>query len=155
MAEYQTRQREQITKLLALHRGEHLTAKSIRALLAAEALRLQNAEAPEGAPAAAPKVIGTATIYRTLDKLIEAGQVRRYRIEGIGSACYEYIGGEGPEGGIYHCKCRLCGRLIHLECGEMEMLEQHVLREHAFRIDPLHTVRYGTCSECLRRRRHR
>ena len=45
-------------------------------------------------------------------------------------------------------KCELCGRLIHLECDELEELGGHLKAEHGFVINPLRTVFYGLCTDC-------
>lgn len=48
----------------------------------------------------------------------------------------------------YHCKCEKCGRLIHLQCNEVESLKQYMMNRHGFEMDALRTVFYGVCSEC-------
>lgn len=48
----------------------------------------------------------------------------------------------------YHCKCEKCGKLIHLQCNEVESLKQHMMEHHGFEMDSLRTVFYGICSEC-------
>ena len=48
----------------------------------------------------------------------------------------------------YHCKCEKCGKLIHLQCNEVESLKQHMMEHHGFEMDSLRIVFYGICSEC-------
>ena len=45
-------------------------------------------------------------------------------------------------------KCEKCGKLIHLQCNEVESLKQHMMEHHGFEMDSLRTVFYGICSEC-------
>ena len=45
-------------------------------------------------------------------------------------------------------KCSGCGRLIHVECGYLDELAQHVLEHHGFVISPEKTVLYGLCDKC-------
>ncbi len=98
---------------------------------------------------ALPERIGTATIYRQLDKLAARGLVRKYSSDG-GPACYQYVGEDAKNCmQHFHLKCVSCGELIHLECEEMGRLSEHILREHGFRTDPLRSVIYGTCARCL------
>jgi len=100
---------------------------------------------------AMPEKIGTATIYRQLDKLASQGLVRKYVNDG-GPACYQYVGEDAKScTQHFHLKCSSCGELIHLECEEMGRLSEHILREHGFRTDPLRSVLYGTCAECLKK----
>ena len=51
----------------------------------------------------------------------------------------------------YHCKCEKCGKLIHLQCEEVESLKQHMMEHHNFEMDALRTVFYGICSECRKK----
>ena len=98
-----------------------------------------------------PEKIGTATIYRQLDKLAARGLVRKYVSDGD-PACYQYVGEDAKDCmQHFHLKCSSCGALIHLECEEMGRLSEHILREHGFRTDPLRSVLYGTCAECLKK----
>lgn len=97
--------------------------------------------------------IGLTTVYRHLEKLESEGVVVKYVVDENTPACYEYSGHdihEGPEN-CYHCKCTSCGKLIHMHCGEVEKLEQHILRDHGFTVDPRRTVFYGLCNECMQK----
>ena len=95
--------------------------------------------------------MGTTTIYRQLDRLVEEGLVNRYIIDATSPACFEYVGGEHLPGEetCFHCKCEKCGKLIHLHCDELELIQSHLYKEHSFALDPLRTVFYGICSECM------
>ena len=92
--------------------------------------------------------IGRTTVYRQLEELVSAGEVKKYVIDENTSACYEYIGGHACHPESYHMKCERCGKLIHLECDEIAALEAHIAEHHDFRLDPLRTVFYGICREC-------
>lgn len=77
--------------------------------------------------------IGTATIYRQMEKLIEDGLVRKYTLEGEESACYEYVGTSCSQAvPHFHCKCEKCGQLIHLSCDELSSIRKHLLEHHGF-----------------------
>ena len=68
------------------------------------------------------------------------------------SACFEYIGDHGEEyENCYHYKCEKCGKLIHLQCNEIESLKQHMQQHHDFQMDPHRTVFYGICGECSKK----
>lgn len=95
------------------------------------------------------KAVGTATIYRHLDKLVRDGIVAKYVTDNSDSACYEYLdrgGCKKPD--CYHFKCVGCGRLIHVECSEVDHILEHLEQSHGFKIDPVRTVFYGSCSDC-------
>ena len=94
--------------------------------------------------------VGTTTVYRHLEKMVQEGLVAKYVVNGTSSACFEYIGRHEQENTVscYHCKCEKCGKLIHLQCSEVENLKQHMMEHHSFEMDSVRTVFYGICSEC-------
>ncbi|MBQ1538870.1 MAG: transcriptional repressor [Ruminococcus sp.] len=95
------------------------------------------------------KSVGTATIYRHLDKLVRDGVVAKYVTDNTGSACYEYLDvGSCRKADCYHFKCVGCGKLIHLECHEVNNFMTHLEQSHGFKIDPVRTVFYGSCADC-------
>ena len=127
---YQTKQGRILLDYLKRQGSRHVTAQEIAAGL--------------------PEKIGTATIYRQLDKLAGQGQVQKFTNDG-GPACYQFIGEGSSCSQHFHLKCSVCGTLIHLECEEMGRLSEHILREHGFRTDPLRSALYGTCADCLKK----
>ena len=96
--------------------------------------------------------IGQATIYRRLDRLTTEGLVNKYIIDEKSPACYEYIGTDHCKSGhCYHMKCETCGKLIHLNCDEINAFFAHLSEEHGFELDPRRTVFYGICSDCSKK----
>lgn len=95
--------------------------------------------------------IGVTTIYRQLDRMVEAGVVNKYIIDPGTPACYEYTEETktAETEPFFHCLCQVCGGLIHFQCEEIEDLQGHFLKEHHFQIDPFRTVFYGTCENCM------
>ncbi len=136
-AQYKTKQRAELEEYLASTKGSHVTAADICAHFRSR-----------------DKRIGTTTVYRRLEELVSAGEVKKYFIDETSSACFEYIGPGGDPTAecraCYHLKCEKCGRLIHLDCKEITALENHITEHHGFRIDPARTVFYGICEECER-----
>ncbi|MCM1487396.1 MAG: transcriptional repressor [Firmicutes bacterium] len=128
---YKTRQREQILNCLTENKAKHMTADEISGWLKEHKTD-----------------VGKATVYRTLDKLIEEGKARKYICEEGKSACYQYIDDQGECHRHFHLKCVECGKLIHLECDYISDLEQHILKHHSFVVDNTKTVLYGICEEC-------
>lgn len=93
--------------------------------------------------------IGTATVYRQLEKMVDAGLVTKYNIDPNSPACFEFLGkAHHSEEICYHCKCQQCGKLIHMHCDELPGLQKHIREDHGFIIDPMRTVFYGTCADC-------
>ncbi len=130
---YKTRQQELLFSYLREMQGKHFTAEDVRAHFEAKNIS-----------------IGIATIYRQLEKLVNDGKIQKYFIDDHSAACFEYAG-ENCDASEqhFHLKCELCGRLIHLECEELEELGGHLKTEHGFVINPLRTVFYGVCTDCV------
>ena len=135
---YQTRQEKALRQCLASLRGRHATVCDLRDALAARGER-----------------VGRTTVYRRLERLVSAGLARKF-VAGPGEpACFAWAGeGAAAEGG-YHALCEGCGKVVHLECGELDAVGRHLAAEHRFRIDPGRTVLYGTCPSCQRRGRRK
>ena len=129
---YHTKRRAELLAYLEGMQGRHVTVNDIRAYFLA-----QN------------KSIGTATIYRQLDNLLQEGVVNKYTLDESSAACYEYVGsGENCHPVCFHCKCLGCGELIHLRCGELERMGEHLAAHHGFHLDFPRTVLYGRCGKC-------
>ena len=132
-AKYRTHQREELLDYLASVKGEHVTAQDV-------CLHLQS----QGAK------IGTTTVYRQLERMVDEGLVGKYIIDAPSPACFEYIGREahGTERTCFHCKCDVCGKLIHLHCDELSQIGAHLKEHHGFTLNAMRTVFYGTCEDC-------
>lgn len=130
-AGYNTKQKEKLVDFLINNKDKHTTVQEISAYLSTE-----------GSP------LGTATIYRQLDKLVESGVVRKFVIDGKTGACYQYIENEHECREHFHLKCISCGKLIHLNCDHLMSINKHIEEHHGFIIDPSQTVFYGRCADC-------
>ena len=90
-----------------------------------------------------------ASLYRNLDELVEEGSVRKFVIDRNNSACYQIVD-DGNEHNHFHLLCTKCGKLIHLECHEVDHLLKHIESEHNFSIDITKVTLYGVCEECAK-----
>lgn len=131
---YNTKQKEKLLNFLISNKDKHTNVQQISAFLTSE-----------GTP------LGTATIYRQLDRLVEQGKVRKYVIDGKTGACYQYIDGARGCKSHFHLKCVRCDKLIHTNCSVLAELDRHILESHGFTVDPSKTVFYGVCSDCVNR----
>lgn len=132
MADYKTKQRELILSYLQSCPLPHVTAGDI-------VLHLRD----NGAS------VGAATVYRQLERMVEAGIVRKYILET--GACYQYVGSGGNCREHFHLKCLSCGKLLHVDCSFLSTLAPHILEHHGFEVDNYRTVMYGICRECRER----
>lgn len=132
---YQTKQREEILAYLESVGGNHVTVHDICQYFEKDGIS-----------------IGTTTVYRQLERLMEEGLIQKYIIDEKSAACFEYVGKDENchHPVCFHCKCEKCGRLIHLDCKELEGIQEHMLKEHGFALNPFRTVLYGVCEQCAR-----
>ena len=132
-AKYNTRQKQEILNFLESKGPGHFTVADLDMYFKTKGIK-----------------VGTTTIYRQLDKLISEGVVKKYNIDETSSACYEYIGQSDANGcqQMFHLKCEKCGKIIHLECHEVTLFEEHIAEHHGFKVDPMRTVFYGICKDC-------
>ena len=128
---YNTKQKEKLLDYLINNKDKHTNVQEISAYLSADG-----------------SSVGTATIYRQLDKLVESGVVRKYNFDGKTGACYQYIDEHEHCNEHFHLKCTVCGKLIHLECDHLAGVNEHIRSHHGFIVDPSQTVFYGICAEC-------
>ena len=132
-ARYKTKQMTELHTFLQSVQGQHVTVQEIREYFKDREI-----------------AVGTTTIYRHLEKMVKEGLVEKYVVEGTNSACFEYIGESETSDyeSCYPCKCEKCGKLIHIQCDEIECLSRHMTEHHDFQLDPKRTVFYGICNEC-------
>ena len=91
--------------------------------------------------------IGRSTVYRYLEQLAEQGSVRKYQgIQGVTQ--YQHVEDDSRCDGHFHMLCSRCGDLMHVDCGLMGSMAEHLMREHGFRLDPRQTILVGLCQKC-------
>ena len=132
-AQYQTKQRDELLTYLESMSGQHITVNDVCEYFKAKG-----------------KSIGTTTVYRQLEKMVDQGIVTKYVIDAGSPACFEFVGADShhPNGSCYHCKCEVCGKLVHMHCDELPQMQQHIKEHHGFTINPMRTVFYGICESC-------
>lgn len=126
---YKTRQRFVIEEFLKNNADRHITADEICSML---------------------PLVSRSTVYRCLERLQSEGRVRKYVAESGESACYQYVSDDSCKEN-FHLRCEKCQKLIHIECEHLDGLARHILDEHGFKINPLKTVLYGVCEDCLKK----
>ena len=133
-SKYKTKQRKILLSYLEAMPGVHITASDV-----CEHFKKQ------GAP------IGQSTVYRQLERLVDEGIINKYIIDGNSPACFEYIEKKNRDEVVtcFHCKCEKCGKLIHLHCDRIDEMQVHLYTEHQFKLNPMRTVFYGLCDQCL------
>lgn len=87
--------------------------------------------------------IGRATVFRTLETLLEAGVARRLELDGH---VYAYVACL-PEH-HHHLSCTSCGRVEEIAEEYVRPIATRVAREMGFEIDDARLDFYGRCSTC-------
>lgn len=91
--------------------------------------------------------ISRATVYRTLNKLVSAGLLRRVQLGN--RVAYEHDYGYPQH---EHLVCDHCGKVIEFEAPQLEALYEAVCHQHGFQPSRHSLVVRGTCSDCVRAR---
>jgi Fur family ferric uptake transcriptional regulator len=87
--------------------------------------------------------VGLATVYRTLQKLADAGEVDMMRTE-EGEAIYRRC----SDSHHHHLVCRSCGRTVEVEGPAVERWTNTIAAEHGY-AEVSHTLEiFGTCRDC-------
>ena len=91
--------------------------------------------------------VGVATVYRTLDLLVQSGLVRAHDF-GEGFKRYEPM----PEQTYHeHLICERCGRVVEFQNERLERMLPVIADEHAFQHRRHRIEVYGICRECRQR----
>lgn len=127
-----TNQRLSVLEVLASHRDSHMTAEDIYDLV--------KEDCPE---------IGLATIYRTVQLLLEMQLVERISLDD-GCARYE-IGGifDGEERHHHHhLICQTCGKIQPFRDDLLDELERYIEKNTGFHVLDHELMFYGQCKTC-------
>jgi Fur family ferric uptake transcriptional regulator len=91
--------------------------------------------------------VGLTTVYRTLHRLVEAGEVDQLRLSG-GEQLYRRCGQHRHH---HHLVCRDCGKTVEVAGADVERWAARQAAEHDFtEVD--HTLEIiGTCPRCRQR----
>lgn len=91
--------------------------------------------------------VGLTTVYRTLQLLVDAGELDTMRLP-TGEQLYRRCGATQHH---HHLVCRLCGTTVEVEGAAVERWADKLASEHGF-TDVSHTLEiFGSCPQCARR----
>lgn len=94
--------------------------------------------------------VNLSTIYRYLDKLVMDQKVLKYQQEDGKKAVFQYVEEDRCHQHL-HMQCVKCGRMIHLNCGFMDEISEHMMEHHHFRLQCQNSILYGICESCERK----
>jgi len=87
--------------------------------------------------------VGLATVYRTLQRLADSGEVDLLRTEN-GETIYRRC----SDSHHHHLVCRVCGATVEVEGPTVERWTRAIADEHGY-ADVSHTLEiFGTCPAC-------
>lgn len=93
------------------------------------------------------EAVGTATVYRTLEVLVESGLVRAHDF-GEGFKRYEPMAAQTHH---EHLICERCGAVVEFQNERLERMLPIIADEHAFQHARHRVEIYGVCRDCRRR----
>lgn len=131
MSSYSTRQRAILLAYLSRHPDERLSSQKIADDLKGEG-------------------VSQSTVYRNLAILETEGKVRRFSQESSRELLYQYMDTEECREAL-HLSCRCCGRTFHLSEELTKSLEEALVQQEDFQLDPSRTILYGLCPSCQKK----
>lgn len=87
--------------------------------------------------------IGRATVFRTLETLVEAGVARRLELDGH---VYAYVACLPAH--HHHLACTRCGRVEEIDEAYVRPITQRLAADMGFEIDDARLDFYGRCATC-------
>ena len=87
--------------------------------------------------------IGRATVFRTLETLVDAGVARRLELDGH---VYAYVACLPAH--HHHIACTRCGRVEEIDEAYVKPIARRLAREMGFEIDDARLDFYGRCATC-------
>jgi Fur family transcriptional regulator, ferric uptake regulator len=124
-----TKQRDLVAQIVFLAE-DHLSVEGIRRELKQRSER-----------------VGMATVYRTLDLLVESGLVRSHEF-GEGFRRYEAMAAQSDH---EHLICEQCGRVVEFANERLERMLPVLADEHGFQHRRHKVEIYGVCRTCRQR----
>lgn len=122
-----TKQKDIILEYLNKHKNEHLTIEKIKKDLS--------------------EIVGEATIYRLIKKLIIEGEITKIPLSKQGF-CYKFNNKKCSCEEEFHLICEKCGSIYHLKTNIMDILEKKAREDMEFEISKENISFYGICKNC-------
>lgn len=122
-----TQQRRTLVKCV-FEEHEHFDAEELMAMLS---------RSPEG------RGVSRATVYRTLEELVESGLLRKMELGG--RSVYEHDYGYPQHDHLY---CQTCRKLIEFHSEDFAEMRDAVADEHNFRVTGHRLIIMGVCKKC-------
>ena len=126
-----TKQKELIASYLQKNKASHLSIAKIKEDLKDE--------------------IGTTTIYRILNTLINEGKVNKINHGNEQGFCYEYVDKHNNCNNHYHLVCESCNNLIHYSNESISKMCEILKDDINFTVNTNRLTIYGICEICLRK----
>ncbi|GDY12804.1 transcriptional repressor [Planctomycetota bacterium] len=111
-----------------VHSGQHLSVEDLHRL------------AREADP-----TVSAATVYRTVNLLVELGIAHKRHFDGTGSASFEVAFQREHHD---HLVCLSCGSIQEFQRDSIERIQEEVAREYGFTLAAHRLELYGYCAAC-------
>jgi Fur family ferric uptake transcriptional regulator len=131
-----TPQRRHIFALFLENKEKHLSAEDVYRLLQEK-----------------DRQVGLATVYRTLDLLVELGLLQKHHF-GDGRSRYERVQ-SSMEHRHHHLVCLKCQGIYEVKEDLLCHLERQIASEHKFEIVDHHLQFFGYCAKCSAKSRQK
>lgn len=129
--EYHSRHRTRILQYFEEQPDRRMSAAGIYGRMAEEGIK-----------------VNLATVYRNLDRLVQDKMLIALKAPEEEEKYYQYMRPGLQCAEHLHLCCSRCGKVIHLNCGFMREIQEHLMDDHGFLLDCGESMLTGLCSEC-------
>lgn len=91
--------------------------------------------------------VSRATVYRTLSKLVDAGLLQKFDVNG--RLVYDHDYGYPQH---EHLVCESCNKMIEFQDPSIEQVVREIAARHQFQMSGHTLLVRGVCNECVRKR---
>lgn len=88
--------------------------------------------------------VGRATVFRTLDVLVEVGAIERLDLP---NGEHAYVGCASAH--HHHIVCSRCGRTVEIRDADLRRVVGRIARQAGYRVDEHRLELFGLCPTCL------
>jgi len=94
------------------------------------------------------KKMDNATIYRSLDRMVEDKRLMSFRPDDEDCVFYQYVAEETHCHEHFHVRCRKCGRVIHLDDEFADCFMSEIEKKYGFLVCTEASSISGLCEKC-------
>lgn len=95
--------------------------------------------------------VSKATVYRCVKNLLNESVIKKYKLNGRSSACYQYINEQSGCNSHCHLICSKCEKVTHFKSEKVLSFQKMLNETNGFLVDIPGSSFYGLCKACRKK----